>query len=256
MQIKTVRDRNIWVITLWVPLIIYYIVGVSGLLYEPIYEYSLEMINSGIKRNPSESAWIEHLEAFFWFLAFVFYLSIIFINRSKTRSCFWYMFFCGVCFIAFGEEISWGQHFFNFTPPDKFLEINTQGELNCHNLHLAKSLGISPENPLYPYMGSLTVYLNPLFYMLCILIWLVIPLMLPFFENSHFFHLFRTYPFQDGFFYVSFAFFIGIYLLVDNFIFDAGELFELTLATAGCMTATMHLDIGRKKSSVLNNARG
>lgn len=38
------------------------------------------------------------------------------------------------CLFVAGEEISWGQRFFGFRPPDVFLEHNYQQELNLHNL--------------------------------------------------------------------------------------------------------------------------
>jgi hypothetical protein len=37
------------------------------------------------------------------------------------------------CLFVAGEEISWGQRLIGFTPPDAFLERNTQQELNIHN---------------------------------------------------------------------------------------------------------------------------
>ncbi|MCG8336841.1 MAG: hypothetical protein MJE63_20230 [Proteobacteria bacterium] len=37
-------------------------------------------------------------------------------------------------FLAFGEEISWGQRIFQFETPEMMEEINRQGEMNLHNL--------------------------------------------------------------------------------------------------------------------------
>ena len=37
------------------------------------------------------------------------------------------------CFFFAGEEASWGQHWFDFTPPDAIAERNEQGEFNLHN---------------------------------------------------------------------------------------------------------------------------
>lgn len=33
-----------------------------------------------------------------------------------------------------GEEVSWGQHWFGFTPPEALSALNTQNELNLHNI--------------------------------------------------------------------------------------------------------------------------
>ena len=37
-------------------------------------------------------------------------------------------------FFGAGEEISWGQRFFGIDPPEALSEVNTQQELNLHNL--------------------------------------------------------------------------------------------------------------------------
>jgi hypothetical protein len=38
-----------------------------------------------------------------------------------------------VLVVAFGEEISWGQHWFGFTPPEAIASSNLQEEFNLHN---------------------------------------------------------------------------------------------------------------------------
>lgn len=38
-------------------------------------------------------------------------------------------------FLFMGEEISWGQHFFGFSTPEKMMEINRQHETNIHNIN-------------------------------------------------------------------------------------------------------------------------
>ena len=37
------------------------------------------------------------------------------------------------CFFFAGEEASWGQHWFGYTPPEAIAERNDQGEFNFHN---------------------------------------------------------------------------------------------------------------------------
>lgn len=44
------------------------------------------------------------------------------------------------CVFVAGEEISWAQRMFAFTPPDYFLEENFQQELNVHNLMKGREL--------------------------------------------------------------------------------------------------------------------
>ena len=37
-------------------------------------------------------------------------------------------------FLVLGEEISWGQHLFDYQPPEFFVRYNTRGEVNFHHL--------------------------------------------------------------------------------------------------------------------------
>lgn len=57
------------------------------------------------------------------------------ISATKNRK-FWLLFFAGLLFFwAFGEEISWGQHFFGTETPAWLAEINAQNETNLHNIN-------------------------------------------------------------------------------------------------------------------------
>ncbi|MFY0637394.1 hypothetical protein [Maricaulis maris] len=38
-----------------------------------------------------------------------------------------------ILILAFGEEVSWGQHWLGFTPPEAVLQTNLQEEFNLHN---------------------------------------------------------------------------------------------------------------------------
>jgi hypothetical protein len=40
-----------------------------------------------------------------------------------------------ILFVAFGEEISWGQRIFDIATPEALLRVNSQGETNFHNLY-------------------------------------------------------------------------------------------------------------------------
>jgi hypothetical protein len=42
--------------------------------------------------------------------------------------------FALTCFYIAGEEMSWGQHFFNWSTPEYWAEINRQDETNLHNV--------------------------------------------------------------------------------------------------------------------------
>lgn len=47
-----------------------------------------------------------------------------------------------------GEEASWGQHYFGFEPPEAWKEVNTQDELNLHNVKGWKWADKAPRNVL------------------------------------------------------------------------------------------------------------
>ncbi|QDS96087.1 hypothetical protein FF011L_48910 [Roseimaritima multifibrata] len=38
-------------------------------------------------------------------------------------------------FVAAGEEASWGQHWLKFSTPEILMDINSQKELNLHNIY-------------------------------------------------------------------------------------------------------------------------
>jgi hypothetical protein len=46
----------------------------------------------------------------------------------------WVILFGFGCFIFLGEEISWGQHYMKWAPPENWSEINRQNETNLHNI--------------------------------------------------------------------------------------------------------------------------
>ena len=45
----------------------------------------------------------------------------------------WLVVYALGCIYFFGEEISWGQHLFNWSTPDAWLAVNDQQETNLHN---------------------------------------------------------------------------------------------------------------------------
>ena len=48
-------------------------------------------------------------------------------------------------FIAFGEEISWGQHLFGFQAPEALARYNIQEEVNLHNLRVLDTFSVDGE---------------------------------------------------------------------------------------------------------------
>tara|TARA_B100000767_G_scaffold271957_1_gene298653 strand:+ start:5241 stop:5960 length:720 start_codon:yes stop_codon:yes gene_type:complete len=71
----------------------------------------------------------------------------------------WLLVYALGCIYFLGEEISWGQHLFNWSTPDKWLAINDQQETNIHNTsalfdqvpRFLLSIGIVIGGLFYPY---------------------------------------------------------------------------------------------------------
>jgi len=55
-----------------------------------------------------------------------------------------------LCFVAFGEEISWGQRILGLETPDALKQINRQKELNLHNIYyfIGRNAGGTPNTVL------------------------------------------------------------------------------------------------------------
>ncbi|MDX1735629.1 MAG: hypothetical protein R3228_14745 [Halioglobus sp.] len=240
MTDTAVSDRTGLVQLLWLPLVVYYLVVFAGQLLPGFHAQSLVLTNTGEATSISETALIEHLEALFWACGMAGYAASAWRRRALRLHWGWPLVFSALCFFALGEETSWGQHLLDFRPPDVVIEANTQDELNLHNLHLAKVLGVSAQSPLYPYLGSVTAILNPLFYLLCVTAWLILPVWLrrrpPALRPA----ALRHYPRHQDAFYAAFSVAVVLYLVIDRGFFDVGELFELTLATAGAITGLVH----------------
>lgn len=75
---------------------------------------------------------VEYLSAVFWMVGCVISLSMIMKTRSNSKILA--IIFVLVCFVSFGEELSWGQRLIGFDTPSWCRHINRQGEFNLHNL--------------------------------------------------------------------------------------------------------------------------
>jgi hypothetical protein len=54
----------------------------------------------------------------------------------KTGKNFFWLFLALLFFIAFGEEVSWGQRIFHYDTPELMKDANIQEEVNIHNLKI------------------------------------------------------------------------------------------------------------------------
>jgi hypothetical protein len=55
-------------------------------------------------------------------------------DRSRPILRRWFLLLALGCFYIAGEEVSWGQWFFNWSPPEPIRKINAQEETNLHNM--------------------------------------------------------------------------------------------------------------------------
>jgi hypothetical protein len=73
----------------------------------------------------------EYLTAIFFFVASIFFMKKFILERNG-----WFLLLALVFFIGFGEEISWGQRIFGLSTPALLREINSQNEINLHNIKI------------------------------------------------------------------------------------------------------------------------
>lgn len=55
------------------------------------------------------------------------------ISQKNVLGTLWFIIFSILCIFIAGEEVSWGQSFFNYQVPSSITSSNYQGEFNLHN---------------------------------------------------------------------------------------------------------------------------
>lgn len=112
--------RLLW---LWVPILII------------ILQVILELTVPAQYLGPLHSEGGPHEAVEFVFAALACLLSLIcvWINRRNLLLLVWFSLAVLGCFYIAGEEISWGQHVFDWTTPEFWSGVNDQNETNLHN---------------------------------------------------------------------------------------------------------------------------
>jgi len=88
---------------------------------------------------PNEIGFLEIATELFLLPAMVMSVFIFLRRRELPRRFGWLVLLGGLAALYFaGEEISWGQTYFQWRTPEAMAELNKQGETNLHNLELAK----------------------------------------------------------------------------------------------------------------------
>jgi len=115
-----------------------------------------------------EDTFFEILSAVAWLVAAFLFIRLF--SQSVKKAGFdlksiWFGFFFLLSVFAFGEEISWGDHLFDYSHDLEIVKINAQRETNFHNINIAQILELDEENFLYSYISNLGFVLTPLFYL-------------------------------------------------------------------------------------------
>lgn len=115
--------HKIW--WLWIPLIFLVIqIGLELILDTP----TLAILHS-------EAGPHEFLQ--FVIVTIAFFVAVMTVMRTDVRETPWLAAWAGLaalcCFYVAGEEVSWGQHIFDWATPDFWQEVNDQQETNLHN---------------------------------------------------------------------------------------------------------------------------
>lgn len=221
-------------------MVILYLMNAAGQFIPGTFNVTASITNVGGKGGERT---IELVEASMWTLSlgvFIYLFVRSWRSGAPPRRTLFFAVFVLLCFVAAGEELSWGQHLGLRSPSDTMLLLNAQHESNFHNLNIALLLGLQPGHPLYSRLDNFNKVLNPLFYLFLIFAWLVLPAMKKrgWMARSRWL---ADYPAPTRQVRVFFAVNLAAYLVVDRF-FDVGELFEFAIAIAMMFAAVGLLD--------------
>ena len=142
-----------------------YILAIISFL---LLSYSVYLIcdENTISQLGIEDGLFEYLTAIFFFIS-----SVLFFLEFFSHKNIFILLLSILMFLAFGEEISWGQRIFGFSTPDIIDKINVQHEFNIHNLWFLNRW----DSPLRHTIFDRIVSINFLYK----LFWLVYGVLLP-----------------------------------------------------------------------------
>jgi hypothetical protein len=224
--------------------LIFYGISFTGVVYEPLGPLAAKLVNKeGAFSLTKGETLIEWIEAIFWLFAFSLYLTLFVLRVRSNRwdaPCSWFLFLALLCFVALGEETSWGQHIFGFDSPDYIKQINKQRETNIHNLKLwltlPSMLGLSKDSIIYPYLKYVQYLPQFGFFLVCGILWIAMPIFKWTGTLSQR-KAIQTFPFYSKAIAIFFAINIIVYAIIDTLFFDVGEVFELAVSTTALISA-------------------
>lgn len=188
-----------------------------------------------------EDSFLEVFSAVLWCFAFLLFAHLAFRSLSGYERL-WLVFFAALSLFAFGEEISWGHHLFDYSAHIPLvIENNAQGETNLHNINVAALLGLEEDFPYYRYLANLSHLLNPVFYLLLSFLWLGLPLV----KISGVFSGYKVIsqmPVASTRFMIFFFVHSLAFITVDVLFFNVGYIYEMFVGLAAVLVA---LDVRR-----------
>ena len=210
--------------------------------YEWISHKSLTRLVHGQMLSNRESSAFELLSAVAWFVAILLFLHLFVAScrkRGLVLTSWWLGFFLALSVFAFGEEISWGDHLFDYAKDSALAQVNAQRETNLHNLDLTNWLAIDGDTAYYRYAQNLGHLLTPLFYLLLAFLWVFLPALKRHTRlgKSAILQAMPSISASLGLFFLIHAL---CFLFIDTFLFNVGQVFEMYISL---VTVIVALDI-------------
>ncbi|HEB26484.1 MAG TPA: hypothetical protein ENI05_01730 [Porticoccus sp.] len=210
------------------------------------------LVNEQMLTN-AEDSFFEIFSAVAWFFAAILFFFLNRVSVKKNLSGLhklWFLLFFILSVFAFGEEISWGDHLFDYSHDLGIVQINAQQETNIHNVNLSKILDLSEESAFYPYLDNFGYILTPLFYLVLAFIWVFLPLIkLKTSLGNH--ALFKDMPVPSIGFMVFFIIHGVFFVFIDVALFNVGPVFEMFIGLAAVIVALDMIKNANYKDGVL-----
>ena len=184
----------------------------------------------------------DRAEAVLWLPVVFLNWRMFFLSLRQKRGLIvagWFLIMGLGTIVLAGEEISWGQHIFHWQTSSEMAKINAQQETNFHNLNLSLLMGLTPDDALYPYFKNANYLLNPAYYLATCILFIAIPIA----KQRRMWRLLEYIPTHDFRIVLFFAANVVVYVILDQLVFDVGEVFEFSITTTFALVA---LDVYRR----------
>lgn len=187
----------------------------------------------------SESSFFEILSAIAWlvsFLLFSYALVLSIANSKHHMRSVWIVFYCILSLFSFGEEISWGDHLFDYSHDLAIVKINAQKEFNFHNINVAELLQLPEHNYVHKLTSNIGYLLNPLFYVILVFLWGFLPIAKRLDKNNRW-RVLVDMPAPSNAFSIFLIIHSIIFIAIDSMLFNVGQVYEMFISLAAVIVA-------------------